>query len=314
MAEYRREDFSTDVADPTGSWDWYLSSRQGPVGLTFPDNAFRSEASAQNVGRLQLVRFTSAALEYRRSTSHIRRGDGENSYRLLVPLHGSFRFEQGDSRELLHPGRISFFHWGRPLYMTHDQDITALILTVPEGMVDPVRAANAPLVMDETRPLVGGLAAQVRWLDAAVGWTAADFSVAYASVLTQLDGALNPYPAITSGPRAREVERARALIEECAHDRTVTPADIAAMVGLAERTLYRALKEAGYPAVGVMLRTVRLERAHRRLRSALPVDIAEIARQEGFPSLRRFREAYRDHYGRTPAETREQLFGDTAEK
>ncbi|MFC8528760.1 helix-turn-helix domain-containing protein [Nocardia sp. NPDC057227] len=309
MTEYCAEEFSADVEDPTGSWVGYLESRQGAVGLTFPAVDFRSTASARNVGRLQAVRFTTGALGYRRSASHIRRGDGENSYRLLIPLHGRFRFEQGESRAVLHPGKVGFFHWNSPLFMTHDEDISALILTVPEGMVDPARAAKAPLTLDEQRPLVRGLIAQVRWLDEAEGWTAADFSIAYNSVLAQLDGALNPYPAITTGQLAQQVERARALIEEHAHDRGLTPAAVAGMVGIAERTLYRAFEQAGYPTPGVLLRSVRLTRAHRRLCDALPVDLAELARQTGFPSLRRFREAYREQYGRSPAEFRAELFG-----
>lgn len=309
MAEYRAEEFAADAEDPTGSWVTYLETRQGAVGLSFPAEEFRSEASARNVGRLQTVRFRTGALGYRRSARHIRRGDGENSHRLLIPLHGRFRIEQGDARELLHPGKVAFFHWGAPLAMTHDEEISALILTVPEGTVDAARAARAPLALDERRPLVRALAAQARWLDEADGWTAADFSVAYNAVLAQLEGALNPHPAITTGRFAEQVERAVALIEERAHDRDLTPAAVAAMVGVAERTLYRAFEQAGYPTPGAVLRGVRLARAHRRLSEALPVDLTELARETGFPSPRRFREAFRERYGRTPAEFRAELLG-----
>ncbi|MFC8043176.1 AraC family transcriptional regulator [Nocardia sp. NPDC057353] len=310
MVEYSAEDFSADIEDPTGSWASYLETRQGSVGLTFPGDGFRSTASARNVGRLQTVRFTTGALGYRRAASHIRRGDGENSYRLLIPLRGRFHLEQGGAREILHPGRVAFFHWGSPLSMTHDDSISALILTVPEGTVDAARAAKAPLALDDRRALVRGLSTQVRWLDEADGWTTADFSAAYTGALAQLDAALNPHPAITTGRLAERAELARTLIEEHAHDSSVTPAAIAGMVGLAERTLYRAFEQAGYPAPGAMLRGVRLARAHRRLCTALPVDLSELARETGFPSLRRFREAYREQYGRSPAEHRAELLGE----
>ncbi len=88
----------------------------------------------------------------------------------------------------------------------------------------------------------------------------------------------------------------------------MTPATIAEMLGIGERTLYKVLESAGYASPGALLRAVRLERAHRRLSIALPVDMDRIAFEEGFPSPRRFREAYREHYGRTPAQMREQLF------
>ncbi|WP_084497105.1 AraC family transcriptional regulator [Nocardia amamiensis] len=309
-AEYRREDFSTDDEDPAASWDWYLKRRQGSVGLGFRAEDFHSNALAQNVGQFQIVRFTSAALDYQRSQRNVR-DDGDHSYRLLVPLQGSFKFEQGDSREIFHPGKIGFFHWDRPLFMTHDETISALIMTVPEKSIDLARAADAPLALDEKRPLVRALDTQVRLLVEVEGWTAADFSVAFSSALTLLDGALNPFPAIKSGKHAADAERARRLIEEHANDRSVTPEAIAAMLDISETTLYRALKKAGYPSPGAMLRRIRVQSAHRRLTTALPVDLDRIAFEEGFPSTRRFREAYREHYGRTPAETREELFGDS---
>lgn len=306
---YLREDFSTDETDPAGSWDWYLERRQGSVGLAIRAEDFRSTASAQNLGHFQIVRFTSAALDYRRSPRNIRSDGGDNSYRLLIPLEGRFAFEQGDAREIFHPGRIGFFHWARPLFMTHDETISALIMTVPERSIDAARAANAPLALDETRPLVRALAAQVKLLAEVDGWSAADFSVAFSSALTLLDGALNPFPGIGSGTGATEAELARQLIEEHACDRAVTPESIAGMLGISEPTLYRAMKRAGYPSPGVLLRTVRVRRAHRRLTTALPVDLDTIAFEEGFPSTRGFREAYRKHYGCTPAETHDRLFG-----
>ncbi|MBU3062502.1 helix-turn-helix domain-containing protein [Nocardia sp. NEAU-G5] len=307
-AEYRKEAFSTDDEDPAASWDEYLRHRQGTVGLRFRADEFSSTAFAQNVGQFQIVEFTTATLDYRRSQRNVR-ADGDNSYRLFVPLQGHFKLEQGDSREIFHPGKVGFFHWGRPVWMTHDETISALIMTVPERSIDPARAAAAPLALDEKRPLVHALETQVRLLAEAEGWTAADFSVAFSSALTLLDGALNLSPAIKSGKRATDAERARLLIKIHANDPRVNPETIATMLGIGERTLYKVLKSAGYPSPGAMLRTIRIERAHRRLSTALPVDMDRIAFEEGFPSTRRFREAYREHYGQTPARMREQLFG-----
>ncbi|MET9485428.1 helix-turn-helix transcriptional regulator [Nocardia sp. NPDC006630] len=306
-AEYGKETFSTDDDDPAASWYEYLQQRQGSVRLGFGSDHFSSDAYAQNVGPFQVVRFTSGALDYQRSHRNVR-SDGDNSYRLLIPLQGRFKFEQGDSREIFQPGKICFFHWGRPLWMTHTGTLSALIMTVPERSVDSVRAEHAALALDEKRPLVRALEAQARILVEAEDWTAADFSIAFSSALTLLDGALNPAPAMKSGKRAIDAERARRLIEHHANDPRVTPATIAAMLNIGERTLYKVLESAGYPSPGALLRTIRVERAHRRLSIALPVDMDRIAFEEGFPSTRRFREAYREHYGQTPAQMREQLF------
>ncbi|MFF2550538.1 helix-turn-helix domain-containing protein [Nocardia sp. NPDC058058] len=306
--EYLSERFSTDEADPAGSWSEYLRQRQGSVGLGFGAGEFNSQAYAQNAGQFQVVRFTSGALDHQRSRRDVR-CDGDNSYRLLIPLQGRFTFEQGESREIFEPGRVCFFHWGQPLWMRHSETISALILTVPERSVDSARAEGGPLALDDTRPLVRALRSQVRMLVEEEGWTAADFSVACTAALTLLDGALNPSPGIGSGRRALDVERARRLIEDHAHDPRVTPEAIAAMLGIGERTLYKVLKSSGYPSPGVLLRTIRVERAHRRLSVALPIDMDRIAFEEGFPSTRRFREAYREHYGQTPARMRAQILG-----
>ncbi|WP_194837568.1 helix-turn-helix domain-containing protein [Nocardia sp. XZ_19_369] len=307
--EYEKEEFKSDATDPAGSWDTYLKERQGSVGLAFRADDFRSTAFAQSVGKLQIVKFTTSPLDYRRTARNIRADGDDHSYRLLVPLRGLFRFEQGDSREIFYPGKVGFFRWNEPLFMTHEQDISCLILTVPENSVDDKQAADAPLALDERRPLVRALDTQVRLLVETTGWTAADYSVQFSSALMQLNGVLNPYPEVKFSARATEAERARRLIEQHAHDSSVTPEVIAEILGISVSTLYRALKRAGYPSPGAILRTVRVERAHRRLSVALPVDMDRIAFDEGFSCTRSFREAYRAHYGQSPAQAREQLFG-----
>ncbi|WP_327141716.1 helix-turn-helix domain-containing protein [Nocardia sp. NBC_01327] len=72
---------------------------------------------------------------------------------------------------------------------------------------------------------------------------------------------------------------------------------------------FQVVRFTSWPSPGALLRTIRVERAHRRLSIALPVDMDRIAFEEGFPSTRRFRETYREHYGQTPAQMREQVFG-----
>lgn len=311
-AEYQTQGFQSDEKDPAGSWDEYLKDKQGTVGLTFHDG-FRSSAFAQRLGpSRQVVTFSTTPLDYRRTRRHIRTDDDDQSYRILIPLKGHFRFEQGDSREFFHPGKVGLFRWHQPLFMTHEGEITALIMTIDKDSVDVKHAEQAPLALDETRPLVRMLDAQVRLLGEAPGWTAVDWSVAYGSAIEVLNGVVNPNPAAPLGKRAVEAYRARTLIEEHARNPDVTPEAIAKMLGIGERTLYKVLQRAGYPPAAAILREVRVNRAHQRLRSALPVDVDRLAFEEGFPSTRSFRQAYRARYGHTPAEMREKLFGDNA--
>ncbi|SUD49561.1 DNA-binding transcriptional activator FeaR [Nocardia otitidiscaviarum] len=309
--EFRSEEFTSDDQDPAGSWDQYLKDKQGSVGLTFPGE-FRSRAFAQWLGPMQMVKFSTAPLDYRRSARNIRADDDDRSYRLLIPLSGHFTFEQGDSREFFYPGKVGFFRWHRPLFMTQDDEVTALILTVGKDAVDTQCAESAPLALNENRPLVQALQGQARLLGEAQGWTAADWSVAYNSTLAILKGVLNPDPGTKLGTHADLAERARRLIELHAKDPDVTPEAIAAMMGIGERTLFTSLKLAGYPPPTTMLREVRVERAHQRVRTALPFNTDRVAFEEGFPSPRAFREAYRERFGMSPKQMREKLFGTPA--
>jgi methylphosphotriester-DNA--protein-cysteine methyltransferase len=315
--EYRYERISTsDVetnADRAALWDDYLRTRQGSVKLAFQGDDFSSAASAQSVGQFQLVEFETAALDYQRSQRDVR-GDGDNSYRLLIPLQGSFKFAQGDAKEVFHPGKIVFFHWGRPMYMTHEQTIRALIMTVPEKSIDLACADDAPFALDQTRPIVRLLETQIRHItDSREQWTTADFRAAFSSTMTLLEAALSPSGERTSGRRVIDAEHAHRLIEQHADDPAVTPETIAEMCGLSLRTLHTVLKEAGYPAPGAALRAIRVERARQRLATPLPVDMDRIAFEAGFTTTRRFRESFQRQFGQTPAQLREQLFGASGE-
>ncbi|MFQ6398110.1 AraC family transcriptional regulator [Nocardia sp. KC 131] len=310
-AELMSQAFESDTEDPNGSWEEYLREMQGSVGLGFRNEVFKSSAFAQGVGPFQIVEFTTTAVDYRRSRLDIKRDDDDPSYRLLIPLRGTFRFEQGEHREVFAPGKVGFFRWHHGLFMTHDSPITALIMTVPADQVNSVWAAKTPLALDEKRPLVRHLATQVRSILEIKDWTAGDFTVACSGALGNINGAINPYPDIKPGKRAKVAEKARLLIEQHANDRDLTTEAVAAMMGIHARTLYRAMEDIGYPPPMEMLNAIRIERAHRRIssdRGLTSEEIKGLADELGFASSRSFRESYKERYGRTPAETHEVLF------
>lgn len=316
-SEYRWEDESSATAETPAerieSWHHYLRSRQGSVGLAFGDTAddFAWSTTAQSVGELQIVRFDSDPVHYRRTGRDVR-GDGDDSFRLLLPLRGEFKFAQGDATEVVAPGRLAFFHWGSPLVMRQDEPLRALIMSVPETAVDLARARNAPLALDERRPLVRSLVRQIGELHAGHGdWTAVDFAVAYSSALVLLDGVLNhDRTRVAAGGRyANLAARAREIMEIHAGDSRLTPDAVAGLCGCSRRTLHSALTEATGLAPAALLRTIRLDRARRRLSSPLPVDMDTVAHQTGFTTTRRFREAFQRRYGRSPEQMRAELYG-----
>ncbi|MEV5648237.1 AraC family transcriptional regulator [Nocardia sp. NPDC052254] len=292
-------------------WHEYIHTRQGTVGLAFDDTAgdFWWSTTAQQVGRMQIVRFGSDPVHYHRTRRDVR-GDDDDSFRLLLPLSGEFKFRQGDTAEIVGPGKLAFFHWGSPMVMRQDEPLDALILTVPEQSVHVSRARDAPLALDGSRPLMRSLVSQLDLLHAGCGeWTAVDFSVAFSSALLLLDGVLNRTRAVASGRHAVLAARARELMEIHAGDSKLTPDAVARMCGCSLRTLHTALTDSAGMAPAALLRSIRLDRARRRLSSPLSVDLDAIARETGFGTTRRFREAFRRRYEQTPEQMRAELYG-----
>ncbi|MBF4999740.1 AraC family transcriptional regulator [Nocardia sp. BSTN01] len=316
-SEYQWEEESSASAETLAErmeyWHHYLRSRQGSVGLAFGDDVddFTWSTIAQRVGRMQIVRFDSDPVHYRRTGRDVR-SDGDDSYRLLLPLRGEFKFAQGDSTEVVAPGTPAFFQWGAPLVMRQDEPLRALIMTVPETSVDLSRAGNAPLALDGRRPLVRSLVRQIGELHAGHGhWTAVDFAVAYSSALVLLDGVLNhdhTHVAV-GGKYANLAARAREIMEIHCGDSRLTPDAVAGMCGCSRRTLHSALTEATGLAPAALLRTIRLDRARQRLSSPLPVDMDTVAHRTGFTTTRRFREAFQRRFGRSPEQMRAELYG-----
>ncbi len=300
-------------ADRMEHWHHYVRTRQGTVGMAFgnTDNTgsdFSWSTTAQQVGRLQLVRFASDPVHYHRTRRDVR-GDDDNSFRLLLPLTGEFKFSQGDSAEVVRAGKLAFFHWGSPMVMRQDEPLDALILTVPEQSVHIARARDAPLALDASRPLMRSLVSQIHQLHAGCGeWTAVDFSVAFSSALVLLDGVLNRTRAVAPGKHAVLAARAQEIMEIHASDSKLTPDAIAGICGCSLRTLHTALTESAGMAPAALLRSIRLARARQRLTSPLSVDMDVIARETGFGTTRRFRDAFRRRYEQTPEQLRAELY------
>ncbi|WP_033247169.1 AraC family transcriptional regulator [Nocardia carnea] len=304
---YWSEDFDTerDATDPAAAWHEYLHTKQGSVSLRFGrDTDFRSTAFAQRAGRFQVVKFTNSALDYRRSRRDVNQ-DGDDSYRLLISLKGQFKASRRDARDRLRPGEAVFFRWGDPFWVANDEPSTALILTVPEELIDPDRVRAASVRLDTSRALVRTLIGHVNELNSTrEGWNADDFRVAYSAVVQELNWALAPPGPITPDEPKR-VDYVRRLMNEHASDLSVTPESIAELCGgVTIRTLQNWLKEEGL-SPGQMLRDIRLEQAHHRL--AQPVDLDTIASLAGFSTTRRFVDAYQRRYGMTPSEMRRKL-------
>lgn len=131
---------------------------------------------------------------------------------------------------------------------------------------------------------------------------------------TLATGALRPDSAPSTGSGAADV--AGALSEDDAlllgqlheltpvilNDSDYSPADLAARLGVGERTLYRRLKTLTGLTPAAWLREVRLDQARRLLESRSTRTVAEVAYDVGFTNPDYFGQVYYKRFGKRPSE------------
>ncbi|MER5886264.1 AraC family transcriptional regulator [Streptomyces sp. NPDC001941] len=106
------------------------------------------------------------------------------------------------------------------------------------------------------------------------------------------------------GMRPAHVKR----VMDAVRDRPAEPYDangLAAIAQVSVRTLQDAFRRSLGMSPMAYVSEVRLERAHRQLRSSAPgaATVTEIARQWGFAHLGRFAQRYRARFGESPSQT-----------
>ncbi|MGV9839940.1 AraC family transcriptional regulator [Nocardia niigatensis] len=304
---------SETVVERREHWHDYLLRRQGSVGLGFnardDGGDFDWKTLAQAAGDLQIVRFSSGPVHYRR-TARDAKGDGDDGYRLMVPLRGGFKLGQGDRAEIFGPGTVAFIRWDLPLVMRQDEPLESLIMSVPRRLVNRDLADTAPLALDAGSPLVPMLVNQINQLHANHrAWNAHDFRIAYRSTLCLLDGLLDRTQDLPAERYASVAARAREMMEGRADDLKLTPDAVARMCGVSRRTLYTALTKTDGVTPAALLREIRLKRACQRLSHPGAIEMGRIAEAAGYSSVRRFSSAFQRQFEATPQQMRERLLG-----
>ncbi|WP_328401047.1 AraC family transcriptional regulator [Nocardia sp. NBC_00403] len=314
---WREKDSPADSetnSDRREHWRDYLLRRQSAeFRLAFSDNDSKSEFGwgtvAQAVGNQQIVHFWSKPVHYGR-TPEDAKVDGDDGFRLMVLVGGEFQLRQGDKADIFGPGEPALIRWFEDVEMRQYVPVDAVIMTVPRHLINYDLADDAPLALDTSHPLVPMLVSQIGQLHANHGkWTSDAFSVAYQSTLFLLNGVLGETGVVAQQGHAYVAAKARAKMETLVDDLRLTPNAVAQMCGVSPRTLHNALKHTEDITPGELLRKIRLDRAHDRLGDPKDFPIKKIAAAAGYSDSRRFAEAFRRQFGKTPREVREQRHG-----
>ncbi|MDP4021534.1 helix-turn-helix domain-containing protein [Methylobacterium sp. NEAU 140] len=110
----------------------------------------------------------------------------------------------------------------------------------------------------------------------------------------------------TAAIREALLIRAHRLIEQSLHRPDLTPARLAASLGISVRTLHFVFEPGGVSFSRYVLAR-RLARADRLLREAAHLSVTEVAYASGFHSLSTFFRCYRAAYGAPPGERRAEV-------
>ncbi|WP_156959393.1 AraC family transcriptional regulator [Nocardia sp. BMG51109] len=295
--------------DQMDSWDAYLIDHQGHFNVDFIDaartNEFAWKTSAQSVGNLQVVRFSTDPMDYSRSASDVRL-DADDGQRVMIPLNKGFTIAQNDYVERFGPGDVAVVQWGSQVHLQHTSPLDALILTVPVHAVDPDRARAAPLALDMRRPTNQSLRNRIVEIDAHRGeWTAEEFRLHYGNVLDFIDGMFEEKRADEFDRDAYLTEQARQVMKKRADDIQLTLKAIAEECGVSERKLAYAVKETLGIGPAALLRDIRLKRANGRLIREGIGNLKEISEAAGYSRTSYFRAKFKERFEKTP----EELFG-----
>jgi len=209
-------------------------------------------------------------------------------------------------------GRLALLPRSRLWTLHCPQGVRATVLAVGAEAA-PVRFGAAPKLANP-QLATGGLAdVLARMMETtALGlesldeteWTAAAVALGDLS-LTLAHGLAKTAGAPEGGAPAALLHRIHQTVERRLDDPELTPAEVAASVGVSERYLQKLLEGAG-ANFSQHLRERRLARAHADLKSPLEAQrsISEIAYRYGFSDSAHFSKVFRQRFGLAPREFR----------
>lgn len=239
-----------------------------------------------------------------RSARDVSADDGKH-YFATFQLSGQAQMEQAENRVLLSPGDITLIDSCRPCIFTFGQSSRQLSLILPREVVDRnlsfSRIACARRIAGESPAalLASRLIADVAEQDEL---SQAESEATLDAVVTLLRPVLAAPESVDSHERA--FARALTVIEREVRNPALSPASLAAEIGVSVRGLYRLFAARGL-VVAQFIRSRRLELCAQALRHAgSEQKLSVLALDCGFADSSHFSTAFRQHFGMTPGDYR----------
>jgi len=317
--------FTTDDLRPQDRFDYWCEVRaRNLFGVTIslkPHERlnFRGRFSARPAGGAILSEMQASPYWVSRTAADVSHASSD-SLCIYQQTGGSSWFDGKNSGEFVVPvGDIAISHTDMP-YLTrpataHGFDLR--ILKIPfAGREDTVRRARglAPSLLRNDPRLKTVISASFAALAAnCAKHPEADFDLAVghlAQLALMARGRVRPgSPETRAALRFGFLQAARNILARDVHRPNLTPAAVAAELGISLRQLHLLFEPTGM-SFARTLTAMRAEEARRLLKDAPMRPVAEIALASGFDSSATFYRVFRNVYGMTPGDARMAAFND----
>ena len=306
--------YSWNAAGPIPSvseWDEAFTGLHGAGRITVPDpgRPWTGHLDWQRSETYALALCRGDEESVRRDQRHIR-SDPRGTFELLVPLAGTAWVEQGASSGEIGPGAMALCQIDRPLAFAHDARYQSVAFIMREQDVAARSRAvtRGPAVLDGSTGL-GRLARQmIATLHEERGqFSESAFDIACDHLLDLVclaaEGGGDSAP---SGQRALVEAEIRRYVHAHAHEADLDVTAIARALGWSARYIQQVLQASG-TTPGDLIRHERLQLARSRLASVswAATSISQIAHACGFGSHASFSTAFRQQFGKTPSDVRD---------
>lgn len=270
---------------------------------------FHGRVSWRQTGRLLLCDISSAPQKVLRQSRHIRQC-GCDVIELNLQLEGEGKLLQDGRECVTRPGEIALYDSARPYELSYDRPFRMLYINFPKELV---RARFGPTEKVTARTIDGTcgmgrfLAGYIRTL---VLQSEEEEDALFSDrlqnhlgdLLTTAVSALPP----TSGASAKYCRttalcRAKAFIVDNLGDEALSPATVAAALGMSRRYLYDLFADEDIGVASWILHK-RLERCRSDIQNAALSfrPLSDIAFSWGFSDASHFSRAFRNRYGMSP--------------
>ena len=283
----------------------------------FEERGAHGTIAAEFIGPMMVGHVHATGQDIHRTARHVSSAPAE-FFQVAVMAAGHARMGQDDRRAVFAPGDLLVYETNRPFEWKFDSIWNTYVYSFPPDLI--------PLTADQRRRLT---ARRIAGDGALAGLTSrflGDLAATGANLTPDESGRLVQHASdllltLLSSPSSRDevvrdalqrtyVTRAKDHVDRTLTDPALSPAAVAASVGVSVRYLHKLFAAEGL-GVAEYIRDRRLARVHRALRdprnAARP--IAAVAADAGFGDLSGFNRAFRHKYHQTPKDVRSGQLG-----